>query len=116
MHDFEIISHVENVRYTTDAFHPCQVALYLGDARLKLEPHTYYRSKVLKICEFAERCKLNGVQIKLIGNKFIHAEATGIEYANVNGYPNVPNGFQGNNFGFQGNDFGNGYGRFGRHF
>lgn len=103
--DFEIISHVENVRYTGDTFYPCEISLYNGNANHGLLPHTYIRSKNVNICAFAARCQSMGVQINLIGKKFIRPEVSGIEFANVHPpqFPGFQNGFN--------NGYSNGFGR-----
>lgn len=85
--DFEIVSYVENVRYTTDSFYPCEVMLYNGDVGSGLQPHTYLRSDRSSLCEFAENAKLRGVSVRVKGNNFMRQQITAIESSVIPTHP-----------------------------
>lgn len=82
---YEIVSYVENVRYSNNEQMPCEIALFNGIEKIGLPPHTYHGSKNVKLCKFAERCKLNRLQVKVTGRlmKIFRnfAEVYQIEYA-----------------------------------
>lgn len=66
---YEIVSYVKNVRYSSvNPEFPCQIALVKGFEKAKLLPGTYYTSKDVNLCRFAERCKLNNLPVKMTGS------------------------------------------------
>lgn len=80
---FEIVSYVAHVRQTYDVLFPCEIALYEGNLINNVQPNSYHRSKTMNICEFAHRCKMNGIAVKIIGEIYLVTEINSIQFANT---------------------------------
>lgn len=83
-YDYAIISPVENVHYSTDETFPCEIALTFGDSQNVRKPFTYHRSNDIKMCEFAERCRVSSIEVQLYGKTmFGQTNVVGIEFAHT---------------------------------
>ena len=82
--DFEISGVVENVSYNAVAEMPCEVAMGKENEDTGEYEYFAYESRSLAMCQFAERSKLQRVNVRLYGAKIQNSNLIfRMEFANT---------------------------------
>lgn len=80
--DYYITGQVESISYSTDPDWPCYISIENASSSKNLYFHA---SKVLSVCQFAERCRDSKIPVKLGSFKDpLNTDITTVEYANTN--------------------------------